>query len=728
MSDGGTVSDGGTMCDAGTMRDGGSMSDAGTMRDGGSMSSAGLAVRDPEAADRGAGGDGHIHGWRWLLARLRRRLRVVWAGAFLQWVAPAVALVALAVVAVGWFAPIPSPDRFVAVTVLLLTLGVILMAAGRKIPTPVVARAADRWLGTGDAFITAHELAGEPVPGPLAGAVERRAQRWATGVRPGAVVSMKAQPRRLGMAGAAGTAALILAFVPGPQDDARLQAAVRKATLAAQADTLQKAAAELRRTATSPAADNATEQAAQHLDDLANALQHTSSLHNARQALDRADDELARSIDPSQLTAKTAARGLERSLQDRPLTSGAGSNAAAQLRAAAGAVDARTPAERAALADRLEELARAQQAANRAAADALQRAADALRRGDAAGAARAMQDAADAQERAAERAAASDAASSAASQVAQARQGIEDAATAAKGVTPPGNATSGGDVASNVGQPGDPAARQANAGGSQPQVQGEGLKTGETAGQGRASDPGAGTGQTGGAQASGSPGAAAQGQGSQGQGAQGQGSQGQGAQGQGAQGQGSPGQGQTNGQGRGQGRQGAVSGLAPGTGTGQSLGRGDGQGPGQGLSSGRVSSSANGVSGKVAGAADNGQPHGGTGGVGTPNGSGSQPVDKGVATGSGAHIYDPGQVDRLIVTSPSNEGPTQRIGKADGPTSDGRVAVPLAQALPRYEAQAVAAVRSANLTPSERDLVRVYFDRLSKAAGAPTADSAAGAR
>ena len=685
------------------------------MSDAGPMSSARLAVRDPEAADRAVGGDGRIHGWPWLLARLRRRLRVVWAGAFLQWVAPAVALVALAVVAVGWFAPIPSPDRFVAVTAFLLTLGVLVMAAGRKIPTSVVARAADRWLVTGDAFITAHELAGEPVPGPLAGAVERRAQRWATGVRPGAVVSVMAQPRRLAVAGAAGTVALILALVPGPQDDARLQAAVRKAALAEQADTLHRAAAELRRTATSPAADNTTEQAAQHLDDLADALQRTSSLNNARQALDRADDELARSIDPSQLTAKTAARGLERSLQDRPLTGGVGSDAAAQLRAAAGALDARTPAERAALADRLEELARAQRAGNRAAADALQRAADALRRGDAAGAARAMQDAADAQERAAERAAASDAASRASGQVAQARQGVEDAATASDGVLRPENGTASDGVAGNdAGQRADSATPQGNARGSQPQVQGEGSRPGETAAQGRASDPSARTGQTGGAQARA---AGAQGQGSQGQGSQGSGkSQGQGQ-----------GQGQTNGQGRGQGQQGAGSGLAQGTGTGQSLGRGDGQGPGQGLASGRVSSSANGVSGKVAGAADNGQPHVGTGGIGTPNGSGSQPIDKGVVTGSGARIYDPGQVDRLIVTSPANEGPTQRIGKADGPTRDGRVAVPLAQALPRYEAQAVAAVRSATLTPSERDLVRVYFDRLSKAAGAATTDNAAGA-
>ena len=681
------------------------------MSDAGPMSSARLAVRDPEAADRAVGGDGRIHGWPWLLARLRRRLRVVWAGAFLQWVAPAVALVALAVVAVGWFAPIPSPDRFVAVTAFLLTLGVLVMAAGRKIPTSVVARAADRWLVTGDAFITAHELAGEPVPGPLAGAVERRAQRWATGVRPGAVVSVMAQPRRLAVAGAAGTVALILALVPGPQDDARLQAAVRKAALAEQADTLHRAAAELRRTATSPAADNTTEQAAQHLDDLADALQRTSSLNKARQALDRADDELARSIDPSQLTAKTAARGLERSLQDRPLTGGVGSDAAAQLRAAAGALDARTPAERAALADRLEELARAQRAGNRAAADALQRAADALRRGDAAGVARAMQDAADAQERAAERAAASDAASRASGQVAQARQGVEDAATASDGVLRPENGTASDGVAGNdASQRADSAPPQGNARGSQPQVQGEGSGPGETAAQGRATDPSAGTGQTGGAQARVA-------------GAQGQGAQGQGAQ---ANGKGQ-GQGQTNGQGRGQGQQGAGSGLAQGTGTGQSLGRGDGQGPGQGLASGRVSSSANGVSGKVAGAADNGQLHVGTGGIGTPNGSGSQPIDKGVATGAGARIYDPGQVDRLIVTSPANEGPTQRIGKADGPTRDGRVAVPLAQALPRYEAQAVAAVRSATLTPSERDLVRVYFDRLSKAAGAATTDNAAGA-
>ena len=675
-------------------------------------------------------------GWPRLLSRLRWRLRAVWAAAFLQWVAPVVAVVALAVIAIGWVARVPSPDWAVAVAVLVGLLGVLAVALLRTIPTTVVARAADRWLATDDAFITAHERMHEPVPSPLDAFVERRAERWATGVRPGDVVPVRTQPRRLLVAAGAGVAALIVALVPGPQDDARARAAVHRAALTVQAETLRTAAADLRRESGSPVANLQVARVAQKLDDLAGALQRTSSLESARAALDRADAALAKAMDPNALAAKTAVRGLERSLQGRPLRSAStAGTAAAQLRASAGDLDALTPGERAALADRLEQLARAQQAGNREAADALKRAADSLRAGDKATAARALNAAAKAQERATQRAAASDAASRAAEQVAQARQGVQDAADGAAVASPANagsadrsNSTADGRAASagansdansdaaadasgvQVVSPNDPAA--GTPGGiplpkgattPNPLVQGEGSKSSESAGQVRAADPASGAGQSGDAAT-----AQAQAQ-AQGQAAK---SAGQGQ-------AGSAGQGKNNGAGNGQGNLGDVPGLGRGQGQGPPAGQAlnQGQGAGQGLAQGRVVSSGSSAAGKVAGASDTGQTHKGVGGSGTPNGSGNQPTDNGVVTGAGAHIYDPTQVERLTVNAPGNEGPSQGIGKADGPTRAGGIAVPLAQALPKYAAQAAAAAHSTTLTPSERGLVRAYFERLAGAAG-----------
>ena len=234
-----------------------------------------------------------------------------------------------------------------------------------------------------------------------------------------------------------------------------------------------------------------------------------------------------------------------------------------------------------------------------------------------------------------------------------------------------------------------------------PPVEGEGSKSSESAGQANAGDPASGAGQAG---------AAAQAQ------AQAQGQAARTA----GQGQaGSAGQGKNNGAGNGQGNLGDVPGLGRGQGLGPPAGQAlnQGQGAGQGLAQGRVVSSGSSAAGKVAGAIDTGQTHEGVGGSATPNGSGNQPTDNGVVTGSGAHIYDPPQVERLTVQAPGNDGPSQGIGKADGPTRAGGIAVPLAQALPKYEAQAAAAARSSTLTPSERNLIRTYFERLAAAAG-----------
>jgi hypothetical protein len=120
---------------------------------------------------------------------------------------------------------------------------------------------------------------------------------------------------------------------------------------------------------------------------------------------------------------------------------------------------------------------------------------------------------------------------------------------------------------------------------------------------------------------------------------------------------------------------------------------------------------------------DGGGPNLGQGGVGRPDGSGNQPKDDSVKVGEKGQIYDPSTVT-LTVRPGQGEGAAQTVGKADGPSRRGDASVSLSQALPRYEQQAARAARSAALTPSERAVVRAYFERLSDAAGRAVAANA----
>ncbi len=93
-----------------------------------------------------------------LLAAVRRRLRLAWAVATAELVAPLVAGVALVLVIVGrfrpWSWPEPAALGVAGASVALLVLAVLAL----RVPLTVAARAADRGLSTGDAFFTALEL------------------------------------------------------------------------------------------------------------------------------------------------------------------------------------------------------------------------------------------------------------------------------------------------------------------------------------------------------------------------------------------------------------------------------------------------------------------------------------------------------------------------------------------------------------------------------------------
>jgi hypothetical protein len=106
----------------------------------------------------------------------------------------------------------------------------------------------------------------------------------------------------------------------------------------------------------------------------------------------------------------------------------------------------------------------------------------------------------------------------------------------------------------------------------------------------------------------------------------------------------------------------------------------------------------------------------GRGGVGTPDGSGSNPSTD--LTFGDAEIFDPGtEGDRLDTPGTrTGDDPGQTAGRGNTSSNRGGAYVPLADVVADYEAQATEALGRADIPPSLRALVRAYFDQL--AAGA----------
>ena len=104
----------------------------------------------------------------------------------------------------------------------------------------------------------------------------------------------------------------------------------------------------------------------------------------------------------------------------------------------------------------------------------------------------------------------------------------------------------------------------------------------------------------------------------------------------------------------------------------------------------------------------------GQGGPGVVGGGTGNNPSGGLET---ATVYDPasgtdGEV--LNTTGQQGEGPSRVVGKGDGLTLQNQAQVPLASVLPRYSAEATAALDRLDIPPTQRALVQAYFSALTE--------------
>ncbi|MGH9244973.1 MAG: hypothetical protein ACRD29_11780, partial [Acidimicrobiales bacterium] len=327
-----------------------------------------------------------------LLVSVRKRLRLTWAAATAQWLAPAVVGGALVLVAVGRFRPWAWPERGAVVLLAGLGIALVVMAVAIRISPAIAARAADRGLRTKDTFATALEVAERP--GPLPALVVARAESLARGARPKEAIPLRWAPRRLAFSGVLGLAAIVLVVVANPQDDIRRRRDAERAAVAAEAERLREAADRL---AFDPDLGAGDEAVAEALDDLAQRLEQGLSIEEAQRTIDEARQQFNSQVTPELLSQKAAAQGVNQTLDANPLPGASGASASEQFEQAAEGLDELSSEELGALAERLESLAATQAVANPALAESLQGAASAVSAGDVAGAEAALGEAAGAQ-------------------------------------------------------------------------------------------------------------------------------------------------------------------------------------------------------------------------------------------------------------------------------------------------------------------------------------------
>jgi hypothetical protein len=153
---------------------------------------------------------------------------------------------------------------------------------------------------------------------------------------------------------------------------------------------------------------------------------------------------------------------------------------------------------------------------------------------------------------------------------------------------------------------------------------------------------------------------------------------------------------------------GSGDGKAAGAGQGNGQGAGNGQGQGQGTGQGSGAAGSGGGSGGMKGPGGNN----GQGGAAKPNGSGNNP-SVGIQQGD-LPIFEPGKTEQINVDGNAADGPGEVVGKTAGANTASGASVPLSKALPTYQAQATEAVNNLTIAPSERELVKAYFEGLGK--------------
>jgi hypothetical protein len=412
-----------------------------------------------------------------VVARARRRMRLNRALA----VAGPAMLVAGAAAAlwlvVGRFVLLPDVDVAVLVGAVLLAAVAVLAAAATRIPDTWAAWAADRWLGTHDAFATAVELRGaaSPLATRQAVAAENRAAEF-DGWPDGPVV-----PRRpLALGVGALLVAAGLAVAPNPQDDVRERRAAEEALVTDEAERLRDQAEQLRE-----AGDPEQEALADRLESLADDLEQ-GDLEDAIDELADARAELEELLADDLAGQRTALSGLRQELTREPLADG--DSVRQQLDRLADEAGAGEHAGDEELADRLDQLADALRSGQPDVAESLADAADAIRSGDDAAAEEALDDASGAVGDALDQLLDDEATQDAAGGLDEAQDRLGEAQEQLdRGETPDALQPPGDGQPDDGASPGD--------GTGQGQQPGDGTGQGQQPGDGQGQQPGDGTGQ-----------------------------------------------------------------------------------------------------------------------------------------------------------------------------------------------------------------------------------------
>ena len=82
-----------------------------------------------------------------------------------------------------------------------------------------------------------------------------------------------------------------------------------------------------------------------------------------------------------------------------------------------------------------------------------------------------------------------------------------------------------------------------------------------------------------------------------------------------------------------------------------------------------------------------------------------------------ATVFDPAggtDGDVLNTTGQEGEGPSQQVGQGDGLSLQNGAQVPVGNVLPRYSAEATAALDRLDIPPTQRALVQSYFAALAE--------------
>lgn len=320
------------------------------------------------------------------LRRIRVRMRLVWLTATAQRYAPYVGLSVVVIMAVDWMTSFERGLEVSAGILAAFLLALVLRAAALRITPWDAARAAERGLGARDALTTALEFTDDA--DPIHRLIQQRAERLADESRASAALPIRADRSRLRQVAMAGALALIIGLLP-PLGSTPAMSSDLDAALDEEAERIETIADAVEETEV-----DTSDEIVDELRNLAQELRSAESLEQALQSIEDSESRLGEQLDPDFLSQKAAVQGLARDLALRPLAEDAPLDAGSQFSELADSLDSLSEPERAALADRLADLAESQSAGNAELSSQLSEAARAVEEGNMSDAARALEQAA----------------------------------------------------------------------------------------------------------------------------------------------------------------------------------------------------------------------------------------------------------------------------------------------------------------------------------------------